>query len=498
LVDSGASIYSNVENLANKRAKERPVDWLSRFDNKLLTEEDKVFVNSLLEVPFKNELNKISGKLNLEGERLYAKGEFEQAMNKFKQAIATNNENIKPLNNFSLTALKLGYKGKSLKASYDVIQSKTANKRAKASAYFNSGLACEGEGYFKFDGRRYCDKHSLEYFISAYSTYPTKGRSKAIINRFKNNSSGDSCKSTDNKFEIVKVGRHRDFYFLHKNEMPEVFSNIKARHSKDDFSSHDSALKLTKKSTVELNNGYSISTYRADSNASLPIVFDDGVCTPYSQSLMSDKAKLIYVFSADKNRVAKLKLDVEYPYVFILSGADKWDVSETGSVKSIFIIDDGEFISPSVLNNTHQQFPKNLKIGEDTRQNKIVSNILYRNFGKPIYTKFKLVSESEITINDDDIEKPKLIVNYFQELKFYGVGDYQLIFTNKKKKLDVFSNLAKVTMVSENPNSKDKEGYLTVPSVKDYIKNNEVYFKVEEKYPSNERKIYSGAGFFIK
>ncbi|WP_435274051.1 ankyrin repeat domain-containing protein [Psychrobium sp. nBUS_13] len=255
LIANNASIYTNVE-AGYRKTKEPPIDWLSKFDNKQLSVKDKLQVEKLLKIPSKEKLKKIVATLNLKGEQLFAKGNLVDAEVLFKEAIEIDTQNIKALNNYAITALKLKHMESSLKASYEVIKSKLANKRDIASAYFNTGLACKNVIYLNSGVRDYCDENLLEYFIKAYSMHPTTGRSNAIIKQFnKEPKRGISCHGNNSEFEVVNNSGNKMFYFLHTKKMYEAYSKQHPEFPEND-------VELTKQYSLKLNKGYSVSVLK--------------------------------------------------------------------------------------------------------------------------------------------------------------------------------------------------------------------------------------------
>jgi hypothetical protein len=266
LIDKKASIYSRVENAHQYPVViEYPIDWLTRFDNNNLTKNDKTTVAQWLALPSADELANISSTFNLAGEKLYTDKQFKRAEENFKQAIQTNSRNIRALNNYAITALKLGEKDQSLKASYQVINDQESDNKELASAYFNTGLACEGRSYVRFDGKQFCKEDTLAYYLKAYSYYPTESRSRFITVRFNKKDENEfACKAPNAEFEAVYKRNKwtKTFYFLHKNHMPDNYSDVYYRFIQPSFAveAHDFNLKRT--SLVELDEGFSVSTYQ--------------------------------------------------------------------------------------------------------------------------------------------------------------------------------------------------------------------------------------------
>lgn len=503
LVSNNASIYASAENFTNKTI-ERPIDWLTKFNNENLQDKEKLVVKRLLALPSKNERLKLSNYLNLEGEELYTKGDLSSAETKFEQAIQINHENIKTLNNYAITALKLGLQGQSLKASYQVITSKSAAKRDIASAYFNTGLACEKLNYFRFDGRRYCDKNPLEYFINAYTEYPTTGRSNAIINKIENKyKSGASCKAENSAFEVLNNSGDRIFYFLHKGSMPEIYSNIGLRHSPKPFITKDEMINLKRRKVIELTNDYYLSVYESRRSSGAPIIVDQEVCSAYSKTLIPEDSKVVYVFAANDNSTQNLEVNVNTPYLFILSGADDWQISEVGKSSSIFIIDSGKASKTESINYSTYNFPNYLKYPKNPRYHESWIHRITSGIGKPIFTKFKLMSNDKITINDNDINRAKLIVSDYKNLKFHGIGNYFVTIQDKEGHLEILSANAKVEVLNDSVKCPMQERKMQV--VDCGVNSSEIgLYHTIKKSPHNSYRqgklhsIYKGEGFFIK
>ncbi|QFU23185.1 ankyrin repeat domain-containing protein [Shewanella eurypsychrophilus] len=484
LIDNGASKFFDVRNGHNRPSTiEYPIDWLTRFDNESLTDDDKAEINQSLKLPGKDELANLTAELNLKGEKLYGEGKITAANDKFKEAIQVDNGNIRAINNFALTSLKLKDKQRSIQASTKIIESKKASDKQKASAYFNIGLACEGAGRYglKFDGRRYCRQNSLEYLVKSYQAYPTKSRSNAIVNRFtKRDKAEFACKSNSTDFEAV-YKRGKAFHFLHKKPMEQVISDVESVYSTNEsFKIERNKFTLTFKELTELENGYSMSTYKSDTSIGEAFAFEGQVCSSLSSKLLPEKDKLVYVQAANVSTEVDIEFDLDKSYTIILSGNVLWKVSEVGSKKSDFIVNDGVVSDTSkvdftALTKIHREWHSN------ANDNRYISSNIRSVIGKPIYTKFKIISNSQIIISDEDINRPKLIVNSFPTLDFYGYGDYQVAFTEPNIAFNNLMNLENIQLISSGPAQSGRDDQLYVPNINKYVDESEdLYFKVEK------------------
>ncbi|MBE7215290.1 ankyrin repeat domain-containing protein [Shewanella benthica] len=500
LIDNGASKFFDVRNGHNRPSTiEYPIDWLTRFDNEKLTDDDKAEIHQSLKLPGKSELAKLTAELNLQGEKLYAEGKFKAANDKFKEAIQVDSDNIRAINNFALTSLKLKDKQRSIQASTRVIESKEASKKQKASAYFNIGLACEGAGRYglKFDGRWYCRQNSLEYFVKSYQTYPTTSRSNAIVGRFNKRDKAEfSCKSNSTDFEAV-YKRGKEFHFLHKKPMEQVISDVERLFSTNEsFDIERKKFTLTLKELTELEDGYFISTYKSNISIGEAFAFEEKVCSSLSSKLLPERDKLVYIQASNNKTEIDIEFDLDESYTIILSGNVMWKVSQVGTNKSHFIVNNGAVSDSSKIDFTaltkiHREwYPK-------AYDNRYISSNIRSLIGKSIYTKFKIVSNSVVTISDEDINRPKLIVNSFPTLDFYGYGDYKVAFTEPNTSFNNFMNLENIQLISSDPAQSGRDDQLYVPNINKYVDESEgLYFKVE-KWRTGIG-TYFGDGYFKK
>lgn len=294
LLANGASKFYYVENQMERPSQiEYPVDWLTRFDNALLTAQDKAHLEAHLKLPPHDELYAIANKLNLQGEKLYADKSFQEASIKFKEASYVDTNNIRALNNYALASLKLDNNANSLAASANVIRSKTATDKQKASAHFNTGLACEGASRYgiRFNGKNYCRKGPLDHYISAYKGYPTTSRANTIVERIttKKEKHAHQCVMQDGRFEAVIKIDNRKLQFLHKKPMAELLDNAYTlKVLRKPFRLDKQPRVLKRKDMLELQNGYTISTYGSNKNIYDEFSLDEGVCSTSNSTFIDE------------------------------------------------------------------------------------------------------------------------------------------------------------------------------------------------------------------
>jgi len=294
LLESGASKFHYVENRMERPSKiEYPVDWLTRFDNPLLSEEDKIYLEAQLKLPPSDELSAMSKKLNLNGEKLYADKLYQEASIQFKEATYVDVNNVRAFNNYALVSLKLDHKADSLAASANVIRSKTATDKQKASAHFNTGLACEGAGRYGiyFNGTRYCRNGPLTHYIAAYKGYPTTSRANAIVERFKTKKGkhDHQCVLQDGRFDAVMKIDNRKLQFLHKQPLAESLDNVHTLEvTQRPFRLDKQPVVLKRKDMLELQNDYTISTYTSSEKIYDNFSLDEGVCTSSSSVFIDE------------------------------------------------------------------------------------------------------------------------------------------------------------------------------------------------------------------
>ena len=294
LLENGASKFHYVENRMERPSQiEYPVDWLTRFDNSLLTAQDKAHLEAHLKLPPHDELTAMSNKLNLQGEKLYADKSFQEASIKFKEATYVNTNNMRAFNNYALVSLKLDNKADSLAASANVIRSKIATDKQKASAHFNTGLACEGAGRYgiNFNGTRYCRNGPLTHYIAAYKGYPTTSRANAIVERFKTKKEkhDHQCVLQDGRFNAVMKIDNRKMKFLHKKPMAELLDNTYTLEvRRKPFKLDKQPFELKRKDMLKLQNGYTISTYTSNENIYDNFTLEEGVCTSSSSTFVDE------------------------------------------------------------------------------------------------------------------------------------------------------------------------------------------------------------------
>lgn len=295
LLDEGASIYHNVSYLADKNGRrvEYPIDWLSRFENPLLIEQDKQHIEKRLKLPSDAERRKLSKSITVKGEQLYGKKDYVKAAIEFNNASSIDNSNYRAINNLALTLLKLGDKKGSLEASNRVIKSNQVAEKEKASAYFNSGLACEGaedHGIY-FNGNRFCERGSISEYVAAFMHYPTLSRGNMITERLlsKNDNHERKCVSNGKRFEAVYMLDYKKLAFIHSVPMEDELTDIAEI-------SYSRKLKKVKKKPVllkrdfmqDLKNGYYLSVYISNKIMLGDFEVAEGICTNQSTLLIPE------------------------------------------------------------------------------------------------------------------------------------------------------------------------------------------------------------------
>ncbi len=499
LLSHDASIFFDVSSRAKyPETIEYPINWLDKYENERLSNEDKAQVRSSLELPSEAELVNLAKNLNLEGEKLYTEKQIQAAKERFQESIQVDN-NIKALNNYALAALKLNDQKRSLQASSKVINSKESTDSQKSAAYFNTGLACEGAGKYglRFDGRSYCRENTLEYFIKAFETKPSKSRANAIVKRFnKRDKTELACSAIGEEFQAF-YKRGEKFYFLHKEPMAEKIDGLEGLFSNtSEYEVSRSKFSLKRISTFDLKNGYFVSGYQSGTPIDDTIAFERGVCSLLSARMLSEEKKLIYFHASNGQDLIEIDFDLNESYVIVLSGHLEWKINELGDKKSEFIISNGflsdeEGISFTYIKNMHRPW------FENSSSNQYISSEVRRAFGRPIFTKFKIVSDAKVSITDADINKPKLIVSSLPNLDFYGTGDYLVAFTRTKGAFKNEMNLPNIDMITADMSQAESENIKYEPNIEQYLNDNDnFYYRV--KMWRRDYGRYFGDGYFKK
>lgn len=223
--------------------------------------------NQSQKVPiFVLEMNNKTKKLNLKGELYYANKEYEAAYQAFEKAIQLNSNNIRALNNLSITSLKLGKTDKALTATHRIIFSLISSSEQKATALFNMGLACEGTGrrWIKAQRKWFCQQSSLELYTQSFLAFPTKNRSKVILKKFTSAKAAmKKCQLNDGLHKSY-FKRSNKFIFLHGKGKPDLLSG-----SPNENPTYKINLKRTE--TRKLINGLYISTFWATSSKNIKL-----------------------------------------------------------------------------------------------------------------------------------------------------------------------------------------------------------------------------------
>lgn len=295
LLDKGASIYHMVSYQADMLVSrvEYPIDWLSRFENPLLSEQDKQHIEKRLKLPSEAERRKLSNSINLQGEQLYGQKSYAEAAVKFSNASNVDNTNSRAINNHALTLLKLGDKEGSLEASRRVIRSATATKKEKASAFFNTGLACEGAQYYGiyFNGNRFCQAGAISEYITAYRLYPTASRAETITERLLSRNANDKrlCVSDGKRFVAIYKLDYKEIAFLHRepmeDELTDIFNLSRNRKSTEVIKEQ---VQLKRKVLYDLESGHYLSIYISSMGIMGDFEMTEGICTTESTQLIPE------------------------------------------------------------------------------------------------------------------------------------------------------------------------------------------------------------------
>jgi ankyrin repeat protein len=472
-----------------------PVDWLSRFDNENLSAADKQEIFDKLKLPDSDVLSKISKEINLLGEQYYLEMKMEAAAGKFTEAVRVYSENYRALNNLSLVLYKQGKMRASREASLNVVESEGATARQISSAYYNLALVCNKLAR--------CSGKVLGHYLHAYETFPSKKLADSIVDGFYSSyARGFLCDGDGAGFERV-FRLHNSFRFLHKEDSQKIFSKYESLISDSktlDVRKRD--ISLEKDSIVDLNNGYYVASYISAYQSSFPFSLGFGVCTNHSGSFLPEDDKVIYIQSQNKkdSDYVKIDFDLDESYIIILSGDNQWVVSDRGKSKSNFILNGGSLVNSdliqySVVSNMHRPWND----GND-RRNRMVLSSIRQMFGKPIYTKFKITSNKNVLITDEDIHRAKIIVSPYANLEFHGIGDYQIAYTVPKESFNNLSGLTGVKFLIDTDShsmvERPDDSEVFVSSVEDYLSANEHYYIIEKR--AGNRGYYFGDGFFTK
>lgn len=249
--------------------------------------------------------------LNLKGESLYAKREYEQAYDVFVKALKIDGTNIRALNNISLTSIKLDKTKKALISSHLVIFSLNPSKKEKAAALFNMGLACEGVSrmWVSTEKKWFCNENSIEYYADSYITFPTKMKSELVRARFYDATEKlKRCQLDDGQYRTY-FKRENKYIFLHKSRsllLPGASNN-------------KYVMKFNKTGAEKLWDGKYISTYWASSNKGY--VLDEKSCNSlYANSDSSDTHQTGSIDVFGKKNTQRITYPYELSFKFTEHG----------------------------------------------------------------------------------------------------------------------------------------------------------------------------------
>ena len=102
---------------------------------------------------------------------------------------------------------------------------------------------------------------------------------------------------------------------------------------------------------------------------------------------------------SNDNSTQNLEVNVNTPYLFILSGADDWQISEVGKSSSIFIIDSGKASKTESINYSTYNFPNYLKYPKNPRYHESWIHRITSGIGKPIFITCVLILSILLSTN---------------------------------------------------------------------------------------------------
>ncbi|WP_299771380.1 ankyrin repeat domain-containing protein [uncultured Pseudoteredinibacter sp.] len=246
LLDHGAPTFIRTKN-SNGITQERgtPLDWFYRYskgsnlDNVSgLKKELLPGLEKRLAPPSQSMLKRMFAEYVQKAVAHHKQGRYEDSYRGLMRAIEIEPASEVVLNEISLVARKVGALKISLSSSNRLVGD-SQNEDFLANAWFNMGLACQklgkesGHGWVYFDRKYYCEKVSLEYFLSSYSYRPLKKEKRTIVNFF-SGASSDACKikvgsaDVDYPFQLFNVGSNIYLYVLHPST---VMLNAEVLHS---------------------------------------------------------------------------------------------------------------------------------------------------------------------------------------------------------------------------------------------------------------------------
>lgn len=193
LLDNGAQPFFKARNHhARPMAKETPLDWLRRYTgpdaterNPNIPDEQVKEIEAWLAPPTPAQAERQAADYVRQAEAAYRRGDVVRAYRDASLARQLQPDSSRVLSDLSLFALKKGALGESVEISRQLIES-DADKKLRANAWFNEGLACErhkargGHRYLFFNGESYCSYGVLYPYLKSYETSPTLARKNKV------------------------------------------------------------------------------------------------------------------------------------------------------------------------------------------------------------------------------------------------------------------------------------------------------------------------------
>jgi hypothetical protein len=219
LLDYGAN--KNLKDSDGKTA----FDWIELFkdENKKLTPLEIATMKKLLK-PISDKERKIEAKKNIQlAQAAYRKKELKKASAYYKKALEYEPKDATAISDLALVYYKLGNYPLAVKmAQYSAFYSKDPQK--SASGYYNMGLICTAakpNPCLRVEGRCYCIRPPLYYFLRAHMKSPSIARAKKVLEILSQTKSTQSwqrylvSEHNDKKIKFISLG-FRDYIFSKK------------------------------------------------------------------------------------------------------------------------------------------------------------------------------------------------------------------------------------------------------------------------------------------
>jgi len=227
-----------LDNGANKELKDSlkntAYDWIELFkeENELLTESEIKKIKSLLKPISEEEYKKIAEKNVKLGLSAYRKKDYENAAIYYEKALQYDGLNITARSDLALVYYQLKKYPQAARAAKSVFN--IGNLEKDAAAHYNMGMICTAANdSILYEGKIYCLRAPVLYYIEAHKKKSSKSRAKKVIEMLFENDTiklKEKYALLETKDKKIKVIYSGVFTYIFSKENLDKYVTIQSKY----------------------------------------------------------------------------------------------------------------------------------------------------------------------------------------------------------------------------------------------------------------------------